>query len=322
MLCLAAASDPVFSAEYRLGHVFAVESPVGQAASEFADLVRERSNGEININVFPNSQIGNDEQLVRDVSQGLLEFSFANHGNAVNLDKRLDFGALPLIATHYRQVDTLFYGDGVIPTTAREILGHLNIHVLGWFEQEFRAVSNFRWPVVSLEDLKDLKLRVPAAPSLRTFFENAGVQTVSMPIAELPTALQQRTVDGYDSGPIQTYAARLYENTGYMTLTNHAFSSGAIIMSEQFRKKLTPGQRELVDQVAKEVSARQIQAARAAYQDSIRKLRDEGVKVTELSPQARRRMQLLGMRTWDRVADVYGNERIAALRAEVEHVNQ
>lgn len=322
VLCLTAAPTLAFSAEYRLGHVFAIESPVGQAASTFVDLVRERSNGEIDIKVFPNGQIGNDEQLVRDVSRGLLEFSFANHGSAVNLDKRIDFGALPFIATNYEQVDKLFYGNGIVPTTAKEILGRLHVHVLGWFEQEFRAVSNSKRPVASLEDLKGLKLRVPPARSLRAFFEDAGVQTVTMPITELFTGLQQKTVDGQDNGPIQTYTAKLYESTKYMTLTNHAFVSSPIIMSERLRKKLSPEQRDIIDQAAKEVSARQIQAARAAYQDSIRKLREDGVQVFELSPQAKREMQLLGMKAWDGMTDVYGKERIAALRAEVEAVNK
>jgi tripartite ATP-independent transporter DctP family solute receptor len=306
------------AADYRLGHVFTNESPVGQAATRFAALVKERTKGEVNINVFPSGQIGNDEQLIREVSRGLLQFSFVNHGSAVNLDKRIDFGALPYIATNYDQVDKLFYGNGIIPRTATEILGPLNVHILGWFEQEFRAVSNSRKPIHSVADMKGLKLRVPPARNLRSFFEDAGVQTVTMPITELFTGLQQKTVDGQENGPIQTYTAKLYEATKYMTLTNHAFVTSPIVMSKALRDRLTPEQREIIDRTAKEVSAEQIKAARAAYRSSIDKLRAEKVEVIELTPEAAREMQRVGMKTWDKLADVYGADRIAQLRKEVE----
>lgn len=315
---IATAPGAALAADYRLGHVFANESPVGKAAVRFADLVRERSKGEINIKVFPAGQVGNDEQLIRDISRGLLDFSFANHGSAVNLDKRIDFGAMPFIATNYEQVDKLFYGTGIVPRTASEILGKLNVHILGWFEQEFRAVSNSRRPVHNVADLKGLKLRVPPARNLRSFFEDAEVQTVTMPITELFTALQQKTVDGQENGPIQTYTAKLYENTKYMTLTNHAFVTSTIVMSQKLREKLTPAQIAIIDKAAQEASAEQIKAAREAYRTSIAKLRADGVEIIELTPEAAKEMQRLGMKTWDKLADVYGKERVAELRREVE----
>jgi tripartite ATP-independent transporter DctP family solute receptor len=305
------------SAEFRLGHVFANESPVGLHAQRFAELVRDRTKGEVTIKVFPSGQIGNDEQLMRDVSRGLTDFSFVNYGSATNLDRRIDFTAMPYIVTSYEQVDRIFHGNGVVPRTAIELMSRLNIHFLGWFEQEFRAVSNSRRPVSSLADLKGLKLRVPPARVLRTFFDEAGAQTVTMPITELFTALQQKTVDGQENGPIQTYTARLYENTKYMTLTNHAFVTGAIVMSKSMRDRLTPQQRAIVEETAKEVSRTQIFAARAAYKENIAKLRASGVEVTELSPAARAELQKFGMGLWDKMADVYGADKIAELRREI-----
>lgn len=317
MVCLLTPSF-AYAAEYRLGHVFAADSPVGVAAARFATLVKDRTKGEVTINVFSAGQIGNDEQLMREVSRGLLEFSFANHGSAVNLDKRIDFGAMPYIATNYDQVDKLFYGKGIVPRTAIEILDRLNIHHLGWFEQEFRAVSNSRHAVNGVADLKGLKLRVPPARNLRSFFEDAGVQTVTMPITELFTALQQKTVDGQENGPIQTFTAKLYESTKYMTLTNHAFVSSTIIMSKDFRGKLSAQQLDIIDRTAKEVSDEQIKSARATYKTSIDKLRAAGVEVVELKPQQAQEFQRIGMKTWDKLADTYGADRIAQLRKEVE----
>lgn len=306
-----------FAADYRLGHVYPTESPVGQAAVRFADLVRERTKGEVNIKLFPSGQLGGDEQMGRELSRGLLDFSFLNHGSANSLDKRLDMLSLPFIAANHDQVDQIFYGNGVVPKTSFEAFNRLNMHFLGWFESEFRAVANSKRPVVSTADLRGLKLRVPPARGLRTFFDDAGSQTVIMPFTELFTALQQKTVDGQENGPILTLSSKLYEPTRYMTLTNHVFSHGAILISQPLFNKLTAEQRGILESTAKEVSREQILRQRGSYQDSVARLRAAGVEVVELSPAAHKEMQQIGMAVWDKMADVYGADRIAQLRKEV-----
>ncbi len=316
------AATSASAADYRVGHVYTNESPVGEAALRFAELVRERTKGEVNIKVFPNGQLGGDEQIARDVSRGLLDFAFVNHGSASSLDKRIDMLAMPFIATNFEQVDRLFYGNGVIPQTTLEVFGKLNIHFLGWFESEFRAVANSKRPIASLADLRGLKLRVPPARGLRTFFDDAGSQTVIMPFTELFTALQQKTVDGQENGPILTWTSKLYETTKYLTLTNHVFSHGAIVVSQTVFNKLTPQQREILERTGNEVGREQILKQRAAYNDSIAKLRAAGVEVIELPPAARKDMQQLGMAVWDKMADVYGADKIAQLRKEVAAANK
>lgn len=310
------------AADFRLGHIYTNESPVGQAAVRFADLVRERTKGEVNIKVFAAGQLGGDEQMGRDISRGLLDFSFINHGSTNNLDKRIDMLALPFVATNHQQVDQLYYGNGVIPQTTFEVFEKLNMQFLGWFESEFRAVANSKHPVKTLADLRGLKVRVPPARGIKTFFDDAGTQTVIMPFTELFTGLQQRTVDGQENGPILTLTSKLYETTKYVTLTNHVFSHGSIIASKSSFAKLTPEQHGILKRTGQEVGREQIAKQRAAYNDSIAKLRAAGVEVIELSPETRKEMQRLGMAVWDKMTDVYGADRIARLRKEVAAAGQ
>lgn len=320
-MCMVAPAK-LLAADYRLGHIYPTESSVGQAAVRFAEIVRERTNGEINIKLFPSGQLGGDEQLARDLSRGLLEFSFLNHAAATALDKRLDMLSLPFIAANHEQADQIFYGNGVIPTTSFEGFKRLNMRFLGWFESEFRAIANSKRPIASAADLRGLKLRVPPARPLRTFFDDAGSQTVIMPFTDLFTALQQKTVDGQENGPILTFASKLYEPTRYLTLTNHVFTHGAILVSGTLFGKLTSAQREVLEVAGKEVSKEQIHKQRASYQDSVARLRAAGVEVMELSPTARKEMQQIGMAVWDKLADVYGADRIAQLRKEIAAVSK
>lgn len=316
------AAAPALAADYRLAHIYAPDSPTAQAAVRFADAVREGTQGAVNIKVFPAGQLGGDEQLARELSRGLLDFGFINHGTASGLDRRLDMLALPSVATNFEQVDKLYYGDGVIPRTAKEALQRLNIRHLGWFESEFRSVANSKRPIQSAADLKGLKIRVPAARSLRMFFDDAGSQTVVMPITELFTALQQGTVDGQDNGPVLTLTSKLYESTKYLTLTNHVFSHGAMVASQAVFDKLSPAHQAVVQKVAREVSAEQIQKQRAMVGDAVAKLKAAGVQVNELSPAARAEMLKISMGVWDKMAENYGAERIAQLRKEVAELNK
>lgn len=322
-LCLAAVGPTgALAADYRLATIYPLDSPVGQAAARFADLVRERTNGEVNIKVFPSGQLGGDEQTARELSRGLLDFGFINHGSANSLDKRLDMLALPFVATNFAQVDKLYYGDGVIPSTSKDVLRKLNIQHLGWFESEFRAVANSKRPITAAADLKGMKVRVPPARGLRMFFDDAGAQTVVMPITELFTALQQGAVQGQDNGPILTLTSKLYESTKYMTLTNHVFSHGAILAAQPVFDKLTPAQKETVTATAREVSLEVIRKQRAIYSESIAKLKAAGVQVNEISPTAHAELQKIGMAVWDKMADTYGADKIAQLRKEVAELQK
>jgi TRAP-type C4-dicarboxylate transport system substrate-binding protein len=197
----------------RMGHVFAANSTMDQAAQEFAKLVGERTKGKIAITVFPANQLGGEQAQARELSRGSLELALLNPGSLAGLNPLLDIHYLPFIASDFKQVDAIFYNPkGVLQTTLRETLAKQNIETLGFFELEFRAVTNSSKPIEKPADLKGLKLRVPGSAAIKGFFEEAGAQVVVMPFPELFTALQQKTVDGRTTAPASPMNSRLFES--------------------------------------------------------------------------------------------------------------
>src|SRR5690606_15108791 len=245
--------------KFRLGHVFATNSPVDQASQAFARLVKERTGGQVAITVFPNSQLGGDEALARDLSRGSLDFAFLNPGSLAGLDRLLDIHYLPYIATTFDEVDKIFYNpEGVLQTTLREPLQKHRMHTLGFFELEFRAVTNSLRPVRAPADLRGMKLRVPGASGIQGFFEAAGGPAVAMPFADLFTALQQATVDGQDNGASITFNSRLFEAQKFMTQLNHVYAMGTITASNRAWGRLSEEQKKIVADTAVEVAREQI----------------------------------------------------------------
>jgi TRAP-type C4-dicarboxylate transport system substrate-binding protein len=189
---------------------------------------------------------------------------------------------------------------------------------LASFELEFRGVTNSERPVESLDDLSGLKLRVPGSQAIRGFFDAAGVQTVVMPMPELITGLQQGTVDGQDNGVLITRDAGLTQSQDYMTATRHVYAIGTVAMSTSVFEGLCEEDQELVREVAESVTAEQVEANRARVDEYTSLIQEEGIEVTELTEEQFAEFREFGLGLWDDYADTYGQERIDALRAEVE----
>lgn len=305
----------------RLGHVFAINSPVDEASKEFARLVNERTKGEVQVAVFPNSQLGGDEALARDVSRGSIDMAFLNPGSLAGLDPLLDIHYLPYIATNFKEVDALFYNpSGILQKTLRTTLAKHKMQTLGFFELEFRAVTNSKAPVQTLADLKGMKLRVPGSAGIKGFFEAAGAQPVTMPFPELFTGLQQGTVDGQDNGASITFNSRLFETQKYMTTTNHVYAMGTVTVSDRSWAKLSGAQQKILEDTAAEVTARQIQKNRELNADFLKKIAAGGVRVTVPSAAAFAEFQRAGQTVWEKLTPVYGAERVQALREEIRKV--
>lgn len=301
----------------RMGHVFAANSTMDQAAQEFAKLVGERTQGRIGITVFPANQLGGEQAQARELSRGSLELALLNPGSLAGLNPLLDIHYLPYIASDFKQVDAIFYNPkGVLQTTLRETLNKQNIETLGFFELEFRAVTNSSRPVEKPSDLKGLKLRVPGSAAIKGFFEEAGTQVVVMPFPELFTALQQKTVDGQDNGASITYESRLFETQKHMTLTNHVYAMGTVASSSKFWAKLSAADKKVLTDTAAEVTKKQIQKNRQLNADFLKKIEAGGIKIVRPSAQAMAEFEKVGQGVWEKLSGTYGADRIAALRQE------
>jgi len=303
----------------RMGHVFAVDSPMDQASQEFVRLVKERTNGRLNITLFPNSQLGGELAQARELSRGSQDLALLNPGSLAGLDPLLDMHYLPYIATNFDAVDKVFYKpDGIIQKTLKDTLSKHKIETMGFFELEFRAVTNSRRAIEKPEDMTGLKLRVPGSAAIKGYFEAAGAQVVAMPFPELFTSLQQGAVDGQDNGASITYESRLFETQKYMTLTQHVYAMGTVAASARLWSRLSDADKKILTDTAVEVTARQIQNNRAKNAEFMAAIEKAGLQVTRPTPEQMAAFVKLADEVWEKLTPVYGAERIAQLRKEAE----
>lgn len=315
-LPLAAAAQEV---KLRLAHVFPEQSSVGEAALRFAELARERSDGRIEVQVFPAGQLGGDEAIGRELSRGTIQLAFVNPNSMVGIDPLFDFHILPFVAQSYEEADRIYYGEpNVIHRTLNETMERHGLKNLGYFENDFRAISNSRHPVASVDDLKGLKMRVVPSQSLKMLFEKAGVQVVTLPFPEIFTALQQGAVDGQENGVILIDQARFFEAQKYVTLSNHSYVMSSIAASQRALDRLSPEDQQLLAAIGEEVGKWQIQRNRENVATALDNIRNAGLEITELSPEAVAGFRALADQVWAELTPVYGEERVAELRALIK----
>lgn len=299
----------------RLAHVFPVQSSVGEAADRFAQLAAERSDGRLKVTVFPAGQLGGDEAIGRELTRGTIQLAFVNPNSMVGIDPLFDMHILPYIVSNYEEADRIFYGEpNILHQTLNETLERHGMTRLGYFENDFRDISNSRHEVRGVADLAGLKLRVVPSQSLKLFFEKAGSQVVVLPFPEVFTALQQGTVDGQENGVILTHQARFFEAQKYVTLSNHSYVMSTITASNRALEKLSPEDRALLAEIGDEVGKWQVARNRANVATALDELRAAGVTVTELSPEELAGYRELASQVWDELTPVYGAERMQALR--------
>ena len=207
-VCLVAASlspanaEP-YKQEYKLSVVPGATSGWGKTAAYFADLVRERSNGRINIKVYPSSQLlsGKQTQEFLMLRNGAIDFALASTINWSPQIKELNLTALPFFLAvqpdRYKAMDAIMAGkSGKMMVDAIEDKG---VKIIGWAENGFRELTTSKGPISKPEDMKGLKIRVVGSPIFIETFRELGANPVNMNWSEATTGFQQGVVDGQEN---------------------------------------------------------------------------------------------------------------------------
>lgn len=307
------------SVSWDLPHVFPAGSAINQSAEEFADQVTEATDGAIEIHVFPDGQLGGDQEIAEGLLRGNLDMAWVNHPVA-GIDDRLQLGFMPYIVENYDEADEIFFGDGYIAEHDRDILEENGVIAVGYFENDFRGLTNSERPIESPDDLSGLSIRIPELPAYIELFQAWGASPQAIPFPELYTALQQGTVDAQDNGIILTFDSNFQEVQDYLTLTNHAYGIGSMAISESAWNDISEEHQDAIRDVAAEISESQRELNRADVDEKRQALEDQGMEVTELTEDQIQEFSDLGREVLENQADSFGQDVIDGLLEEVERI--
>jgi tripartite ATP-independent transporter DctP family solute receptor len=236
----------------RLGMTINEQDSFYVCATKFAELVEERTNGAYDIQLFPNSSLGDERTMLESMQMGTLDSGIITSGPFVNFVP--EFGVLDLPFLFPDNASAYKVLDGEI---GKEILSKLEDHDLkglAYAERGFRNLTNSVRPVRTAEDIKDLKIRVMENEVYIAAFKAMGVNSVPMAWTEALTALQQGTIQGQENPVNVIHAYKMWDSQKYVTMTRHAYAAAVITFSEEVFNKLPDDVQEIFIQAAQEAA--------------------------------------------------------------------
>ena len=262
-----------------VAHVLTETHAYHQAWLKVAELVEERSNGELRLEVFANSTLGNERDVIEGMQLGIVDLSCMSTGALASFSPAFMALDLPFIfdsrESAYKVLDS---------EIGEELLASLDDNMLvgvDFWENGFRNISNSKRDVVVPDDVKGLKLRTLENELQVNTFTILGATAIPMAWGEVYTALQQGTIDGQENPLAIIYQNKIHEVTKHVSLTGHFYAAAPVVMSKKSLEKLSPEHQEILLGAIREVTAYERQLSEESDTEYLQKLKDEGVTVIE-----------------------------------------
>ena len=276
-----------YKPEFKSSLVVGPVGPWGEAAAKFADLLKERTQGRINVKNYFAGQLfaGKQTNEFLLLNQGVADFAFGSTINWSPQVKELNLFAMPFMYPSYRALDAVENGEP--GQRLFKLIESKGVIPLAWGENGFREITNSKRPVRTPADLEGLKIRVVGSPIFIDTFRALGANPVNMNWAEAQTAFQQGTVDGQENPVVSVIApSKIWSVHKNITLWHYAIDPLILGMSKLTWDSLSPADRDIVKKTAVEVMAWQKKGARAGLDGSteaVEMLKRNGMEVVTLS---------------------------------------
>ncbi|MFJ2993559.1 DctP family TRAP transporter solute-binding subunit [Pandoraea sp. NPDC087047] len=283
-----------YKAEYTLSIVPDAETPWGKGTRLWADMVRERTRGRINIRLHPNATLmgGDQTREFTALRQGVIDMAVGSTINWSSAIPEFNVFSLPFLLHGYRSVDALTQGD-----VGRELFRRVEeqgVVPLAWGENGFRQLSNSRRAIRSPEDMRGLRIRVVGSLLFNDIFTALGAVPTQMTWGEAIRALRARKIDGQEN-PITIFNNARLDTVGqrYITLWDYVADPILFVVNRQVWDSWSPHDRDIVRDAAMEAARFEVTLARedllSAGRGTWEELDARGVKVTRLTPEQRQR---------------------------------
>ena len=243
----ASAQGPV---TVRLGLSANPGSLIAITAEEYAKRANEALRGKAEVKVFPSSQLGTDEQMLKGVRAGQLEM-FVPSTVMSTVEPKYGVFEMPYLIRDWHHIRKVA-ANAEIKRALFEPLPSKGVRVLAFWENGFRHITNNTRPIMKPEDLRGIKLRVPSGIWRVKMFKLYGANPTPLAYAEVYSALQSGVMDGQENPFPQIWSGRFHEVQKYLSLTGHVYSPAYPMVGEKWWQSIPADIRATLERVALE----------------------------------------------------------------------
>lgn len=246
---------------------------------KFAELVSERSDGRITVEVFPSGQLGDEKSVLEQIQLGAIDFARINASPLAEFNKDFTVFSVPYLFSSDEHLWNFLNGD--MGTTLLDGLQDAKMQGLAYFDSGSRSFYSTK-PLTSIDDLKGLKIRVQQSEINIKLMEALGASATPMPYGEVFTALQTGIIDGAENNLPSFDSSNHYQEAKHIIMDHHTRVPEVLLMSKVAWDKLSPEDQELIRQAAIDSVKTQRQAWANYEEKSLKTIQDAGVTITEV----------------------------------------
>ena len=221
-----------------------------KAAQFFADEILKKTGGRVGAQLFPDGQLGADDELIRSLAEntGTVDIIITDASNFTKYEPKMGISALPFQFQDFDQA-WAFMDSSIEATVEKSLLDH-NMRVLAHYCNGFRCMTNNVRPVTVPLDLAGLNIRTPDNPVIIATMKAIGAKPKTLGFNKVYDALKRGEFDGQENPIPVIYNNKLYEVQKYLSVTNHIYSGMCFTISEEVWKKLTTEQQQILQEAA------------------------------------------------------------------------
>ncbi|MDD3165405.1 MAG: TRAP transporter substrate-binding protein [Oscillospiraceae bacterium] len=275
-------------------------NPIAMAFLDvFEPMLEERSGGAVQVEVFLNATFGTGTASIESMQSGAVQAGECTLSSYAGFCPDVQYTAVPFTFNNREEAYAWTQTD-VAARLKEKVLESTGIHLLSWFENGIRELSNSKREVRTPADLAGMKMRVMDSPAYIEMFTEMGTLPVPMTYSEIYTALQQGVCDGDDNPYSIFVSTKFYEVQKYETNLSHTFDFTAFGISDEFLQSLNEDTRNLILAVGLETEQYQHECAAAQEQINIQTIQDNGVQMYFLTDEERQAFKdcVAGFEDW------------------------
>lgn len=297
--------------ELKLAHA-APETDLQQDLSVyFAKQVAERTNGAVTVKIYPQGQLGNDQQMITGARSGVIDIVMSGLNNFTGMMPKAGVIELPFIFRDRQQAYKVLDGDvgkGLLADFEK-----FGMKGLSFPENGYRNMTNSEHPIRVPADVAGLRMRTNNSVALNEMFALLKANPQQLPVAELYSALETGVVNAQDHPIGITYSFKFYEVQKYLSMTEHAYAALTLAMNLKKFNALTPEQRKVVVEAAVDATAMQRKLSIDKEEQILADLAKHGMVINRDVDKAA--FQKAVAPTWDSFVKVNGDQLIKAIQA-------
>ncbi len=264
---------------FKLGHLQGGDHPYQKGAEKFKDLVEQKSNGRIKVDIFPSSQLGNGRDQIEGLQMGSIQLHIGSVAPVANFAPKMNVLSMPyLFDSREHAVKVL---DGEVGSELSKDLESKGIVNLAFWENGYRHMTNNTRPIKAAADAAGLKVRVQESPVYISLIKALGSTPTPIPFGELYTAMEQKVVDSQENPLAQIATNKFNEVQKHLTLTAHTYDAAVFLMSKMALDKLPADLQQVVKESAMEAGAYEREVSKESESKFLQQLKDSGMQVEE-----------------------------------------